>query len=134
MISRQDRRIIIIDDSKPVQESLKEVLSLMGFEKIYLCHDGNSGIEQFKKLAAESSPIVFLDFNLPDKDALSIVKEITDFRPLTKIVLITGREKSEDQIKDVISMGIYHFLAKPFRVEELKKIMNTIETEEDSFN
>jgi len=129
-MSRQDRIIIIIDDSKPVRESLKEVLSSWGFEKIYLCHDGISGIEQFKKLASDFLPIVFLDFNLPDKDALSIIKEITDFRPLTKIILFTGREKSEDQIKDVISMGIYHFLAKPFRNEELKKIVDTIEAEE----
>jgi len=134
MISRKDRRIIIIDDSLPIRESLKEVLSSMGFENVSLCPDGISGIEQFKKLAAESLPIVFLDFKLPDKDAMSIIKEITDFRPLTKIILITAREKSEDQIKDVISMGVYDFLAKPFRMEELKKILDTIEMEESSFN
>lgn len=127
----EDKEVLIIEDSPAVGIILKEFLSKLGLKRIHHCQNGKTGIETFKEIIESGkNPLVFLDYNLPDMTAFSIMTQMLSIRPDVKVIIETAREKSEDSIKDVIAQGAYQYLGKPIRLEKLKEIIDTLRLEE----
>jgi len=124
--------ILIIEDSPAVGILLREYLERLDYHKIHTCGDGDSGIKKFKELVKPNNlPIVFLDYNLPDMNAFSVITQLLYIRPETKVIIETVSERSEEGIKNVIAYGAHHYLQKPIKFEGLKEIMNILESEEE---
>lgn len=129
----EEKEILIIEDSPAVGILLKEFLNKLGFRKIHSCQNGKAGIESFRELTETGNvPLVFLDYNLPDMNAFSIMTQLLNIRPDVKVIIETAREKTEESIKDVIAQGAYQYLAKPIRLEKIKEIIETLKTEENT--
>ncbi|MEO9309131.1 MAG: response regulator [Nitrososphaera sp.] len=126
-----EKDVLIIEDSPAVGIILKEFLGKLGLKKIHYCQNGKTGIEVFNTLTASGNlPLVFLDYNLPDMTAYSIMTQMLSIRPDVKVIIETARDKTEDSIKDVIAQGAYQYLGKPIRLENLKEIIETLKLEE----
>ncbi len=131
MSSLEEKDVLIIEDSPAVGILLKEFLNRLGLKKIHHCQNGKTGVETFKELVESGKmPLVFLDYNLPDMTAFSIMTQMLTLKPDVKVIIETAREKSEDSIKDVIAQGAYQYLPKPIRLEKLKEIIDTLRLEE----
>ena len=66
--------------------------------------------------------IVFIDYNMPQKNGLDLLNEIKMMDYNTVVVIITG--KADDTLKDhYSSLGAYALIYKPFSMD---KIHNTI--------
>ncbi|TBR22548.1 MAG: response regulator, partial [Candidatus Nitrosotenuis sp.] len=127
----EEKEVLIIEDSPAVGILLKDFLNKLGFKKIHSCQNGKAGIEAFKEITTKGMvPLVFLDYNLPDMNALSIMTQLLSVRPDVKVIIETAREKTEESIKDVIAQGAYQYLAKPIRLEKIKEIVETLKIEE----
>lgn len=125
------KAVLIIEDSKAVSMLLKDFLGRLGYSDVHTAEDGNKGLVAFKDLTASGcAPIVFLDFALPDTDALSLITQILEIRPNTKVIIETASEKTEENIKQVMRLGAYHYLGKPIRFENLKSVVKTLEEEQ----
>jgi response regulator of citrate/malate metabolism/predicted RNA-binding Zn-ribbon protein involved in translation (DUF1610 family) len=125
--------VLIVEDSKAIAILLKDFLNKLGYENVEACKNGKEGIKLFRKLTDSlKSPIVLLDFHLPDMNANEIMESIFKIRPDAKIILETADDKSEEQIKDVLRGGAYQYIQKPIRYENLKKIFETLEQEGDN--
>lgn len=131
MSSLEDKEVLIIEDSTATGILLKEFLGKLGLKKIHHCQNGKTGIESFKEITESGNvPLVFLDYNLPDMTAFSIMTQMLSVRPDVKVIIETAREKSEEPIKEVIAQGAYQYLGKPIRLEKLKEIIDTLRLEE----
>lgn len=128
----EEREVLIIEDSPAVCILLKEFLNKLGFKKIHSCQNGKTGVDEFKEIIKSGViPLVFLDYNLPDMNALSIMTQLFNIRPDVKVIIETAREKTEESVKDAIAQGAYQYLAKPIRLEKLKEIIETLKNEEE---
>ena len=131
MSKLEEKEVLIIDDSPAVGILLKEFLNKLGFKKIHSCQNGITGIETFKEITKSGMvPLVFLDYNLPDMYALSVMTQLLNIRPDVKVIIETARERTEEAIKDLIAQGAYQYLAKPIRLEKMKEIIETLKNEE----
>ena len=129
----EENEILIIEDSPAIGILLKEFLKKLGFKKTQHCQNGKDGIDAFKKIVETGkTPLVFLDYNLPDMTGFSIMTQLLNIRPDVKVIIETAREKSEDSIKEVIAQGAYQYLSKPIRLEKIKEIIETLKSEETS--
>ena len=132
MSSKDD--VLIIEDSPAIGMLLKNYLEKLGYTQIYTCTNGFTAIETFKELVTlKKHPIVLLDYMLPDMDARSILTQMLEVQPNARVVLETATEKDDEGIKDLIRLGIYQYLEKPIRFENLKSIFETIEKEQSFF-
>lgn len=71
--------------------------------------------------------ISILDLGMPKKDGLTVVKEIMDYDPNAKIILITA---SDDQkiIGECLKHGAKSYISKPFDFNSvLKSITELLE-------
>ncbi|HSD04711.1 MAG TPA: response regulator [Nitrosopumilaceae archaeon] len=125
------RDIIIIEDSLTVATLLRDFLHKLGYQNIHICENGATGIRIFDEFVkVGKSPLVFLDYGLPDMEGGEVMKEILSISPDTKIILETASEKTEESIKDAIRHGAYNYLGKPIRFEDVKNIIDTFEKED----
>ena len=132
MSSKDD--VLIVEDSPAIGMLLKNYLEKLGYTQIYTCINGSAAIKTFKELVAlEKHPIVLLDYMLPDMDARSILTQMLEVQPNARVVLETATEKDDEGIKELIRLGVYQYLEKPIRFENLKFIFETIEKEQSFF-
>lgn len=122
--------ILIIEDSPSTTHLLTEFLNNLGYQNIHSCETGQSGIDVFKELVRSNKiPIVFLDYQLPDMNALAVMTQIIIEFSGTKVILETAAERSDEGVKEVIRLGAYQYLEKPIRYESLKNIIQILEQE-----
>ena len=130
----KNQDILIIEDSEPTALLLSDYLKLLNYKEIHICKDGKTGINKFLELSnSNRSPLVFLDYYLPDMEMVSVFKELIMIQPKTRIIINTVGEKNEDGINYLIQQGAYHFLQKPFSFENLTETMNKFERERVTF-
>jgi len=129
-----EKDILIIEDSEATAGLIFDYLKQLNYKEIHTCKDGKSGIKKFLELSSSNRlPLVFLDYFLPDMDAVSVFEELIAAQPKAKIVMATVAGKGEAGINYLIEHGAYHYLQKPFSFEKLKEVMNTFEEEQDIF-
>lgn len=132
MYSKDD--ILIVEDSPAIGMLLKNYLEKLGYVQIHTCTNGLTSIETFKELVTLGKyPIVLLDYMLPDMDARSILTQMLEVQPNARVILETATEKDDEGIKELIRLGVYQYLEKPIRFENLKSIIETIEKEQSFF-
>ncbi|QLH04678.1 response regulator [Nitrosopumilus oxyclinae] len=123
--------VLIIEDSPAVGMLLAEFMKKLGYTDIKTAESGHAGISLFKQFVEKDiTPLIFLDYNLPDSTANSIMSQILPIKPFTKIIIETANSKDEDTIKEVIGLGAYHYLQKPIHFNEVEKIITILEEEE----
>jgi response regulator of citrate/malate metabolism len=123
--------VLIIEDSLAVGMLLSEFLKKLGYADIRSATMGQEGVSLFKEAAnAGENPLIFLDYNLPDCTANSVMSRILTIKPYTKIIIETANSKEDDSIKEVIGLGAYHYIQKPIRFHEIEEIIKILEEEE----
>ena len=87
-----------------------------------ICIEINS--QDYENIMNEYFDLVFLNLNLPDKDALQIINEIWYVNQyyLQKVPVIVMSSDVELSNKDLCMLGCNGFLRKPLSYDELKSI------------
>jgi len=125
-----DNVVLIIEDSKAVRIMLSHYIKKMGFTKIEESETGKNGIEKFNDLVEMGiTPLVFLGYHLPDMSAAEITPIMLSKVPEAKLILETSKDKNEESVRHLFSLGVSHFIPKPLRFENTKEIINTIKEE-----
>ena len=134
LTSVDDMDVLIIEDSVATAGVISDYLRQLDYKRIHICNDGEGGINKFLELSSSNrSPLVFLDYYLPDIKAVTVFEELIDAQPKTKIIVETVGGKYDEGINYLIQQGAYHFLPKPFSFEVIKQMMNKFETEQVIF-
>ena len=66
------KKILVVDDEKPIREMLRKFLSRKGYEVF----DADNGEDALKLVAEQSPHIVLLDIRMPKCDGVEILKRI----------------------------------------------------------
>lgn len=127
--------VLIIEDSPAVGMLLSEFMKKLGYDDVHTTTTGQEGVSLFNVLVeTQTTPLIFLDYNLPDTTAFSVMSQILTIKPYTKIIIETANSKEDEKIKEVIGLGAYHYIQKPLRFIEIEKIITILEEEKSFFN
>lgn len=107
------KKILVVDDEKPIADILKFNLEKEGFE-IVMAHDGDEAIE---KANEEQPDMVLLDIMLPGKDGLEVCREIRKSSEMP-IIMLTAKDSEIDKVLG-LELGADDYVTKPFSTREL---------------
>jgi DNA-binding response OmpR family regulator len=118
------KRILIVDDSQDLTNVIADFLSMHG----YLVHTARDGLDALDLMNKQPIQVVVSDIHMPRMDGFTLMGEIRMKYPKVPIVLITGFSVSEAQ-KLAFERGANAFIAKPFKLKELKNVIESISEE-----
>ena len=115
-------RVLLVDDQEPVREVAKDMLEALGYEVITAA-DGLEGISRYRDLWREID-LVILDMIMPNMSGGDCFRRMKEINPKARVVLSSGYSM-DGAIQDVMNEGILAFIQKPYRMEELSRVVGT---------
>ncbi len=115
--------ILIVDDSSAMRSIIKKTITMSGFD-IGEIFEGENGEEALAILKDNWVDVILTDIHMPIMDGVSLMKVQMKDPVLSSIpaVFITT-EGREDRVKEILVMGAKGYIRKPFKPEEIKKLL-----------
>ncbi len=114
-------RILVVDDDRVILELASIVLRSDG----YSVRTASDGIQALNLLAEEPFELVLLDFMMPKKDGLEVLREIKEKFPDVAVIIFTGMG-SENIAVNAMKAGAADYIIKPFRNHDLLERTATV--------
>lgn len=111
-------RILVVDD----ELSMREFLSILLEREGYQADQAESAEAAIKLLETDSYDLVISDVNMPGLDGLALLERIKKDAPETAVLMITAYSTAEQAV-EAMKLGAYDYIAKPFKVEEIKVLV-----------
>ncbi|MDK2801028.1 MAG: two-component system, OmpR family, response regulator VicR [Clostridiales bacterium] len=108
-----NRKILVVDDEKPIVDILKFNLKKEGYTVV----EAYDGEEAVKKALHENPDLILLDIMLPKMDGFAVCKKLRE-KISTPILMLTAREEEVDKVLG-LELGADDYITKPFSVREL---------------
>jgi two-component system, OmpR family, copper resistance phosphate regulon response regulator CusR len=110
----QAPRILIVEDEEKTQASLAEGLRLESWQVA----TASTGKEAIASLDAGEFDLVVLDWMLPDRNGLDVLRHLRRRAVPTPVLMLTARASLDDRVTGLES-GADDYLSKPFAFAEL---------------
>ena len=115
------RKLLVVDDDPGLQKQLR-----WNFEdyEVTVAGDRDAALAALRQTQA---PVVTLDLGLPPdaanaSEGLAALREMLEFAPKTKIVVVTGNDDREVAVR-AVAQGAYDFYEKPIDPDVLRLIV-----------
>jgi len=115
--------VLCADDEPAIRETVKEMLTLMGYE-VLTAADGEEAVTLFRRYADRISFLV-LDIIMPQRSGIEALREIRRDRPQMRALLISGY-RFEEPTQEAVSWGGVATLAKPFSFEQFAEAIRAL--------
>ncbi len=106
----ENNSVLIVDDDSSIRSYIRSVMNSLGVGKIIEASNGKDCLSHYQK---SKTDIIFLDINMPDKNGVSVLKEILNVDENARVVMVSG-DSTFDNVKTSIASGAKGFIAKPF--------------------
>src|SRR5437667_3926674 len=113
-----NRRVLIIDDERPVLMTLEALLNRHGY-RVDTAGTASQGV---KLLKSNLPSLVLLDLQLPDAHGLGMLDRIKTELPDVQVIILTAHDSLHNAIES-IKRGAFHFISKPYAPEELLSLV-----------
>lgn len=113
------KKILIADDEATLRFLLSETLKLSDEYDVYEAVDGADVLEKYETILPD---LVILDIMMPKLSGYDVVERIKTLPVQPKIIFLTAKVQKSD-IEKGISLGIDHYLMKPFSPMQLLELV-----------
>jgi two-component system, NtrC family, response regulator HydG len=111
--------LLIADDDPGLRESLERALTREGY-RVVLASDGRAALE---RVQAGGVDLIVTDLRMPGLTGLELLRAAKAIMPDVDVILLTAFGTVEEAVK-AMKDGAYDFLTKPFRREQLIKLID----------
>lgn len=110
--------LLIVDDEEIALRNLQHVMTREG----YSVTATRSGSRALALLEQQRFDVVLTDLRMEKVDGMDVLRRCRELDPLAEIILITGHASTESAVT-AMKQGAFYFLAKPFRLDEVRKVV-----------
>ncbi len=103
-------KVLVVDDSEMTRMIAKKTLRSIGVTDVVEAADGELALKVFD---TENPDVVFSDWNMPNMDGLTLLREIRTRRTDVPVIMITT-EGSRGKVVQAVQDGVSDYLVKPF--------------------
>lgn len=121
--------ILLIDDEPNLLKLLKRPLVKHG-HTITEAHNGKQGWKLFSECSNKFDVIV-TDIKMPVLDGIELLKRLREKDYDIPVIIISGQEDIQPSI-EVLRLGAFDFLLKPFKAHDLLNILDKLQEIQDN--
>lgn len=113
-------RVFAVDDESYVLRALSADLRDEKFE-LELCADPRAALAQLRDTEFD---IVICDRHMPGINGLELLTYLRKRHPNTVRLMLNGRLDKREMLESIQSAGVFGFIAKPWKVQDLKRVIS----------
>ena len=108
-------QILIVDDEEIARNNIEHILKKENYHVVTAAN----GIEAIEKIETAVFDVVLTDLKMEKVDGLGVLEKVKSKYPDTQVIMITAYAAIDTAI-EAIKKGAFHYIAKPFRLEEVR--------------
>jgi two-component system response regulator VicR len=108
-----EKKILIVDDEKPIADILQFNLEKEGYE-VHCAYDGNEALQKVEDLQPD---LILLDIMLPLRDGMEVCREVRKKYEIP-IIMLTAKDSEIDKVLG-LELGADDYVTKPFSTREI---------------
>ena len=120
-MARDDQCILVVDDEEILRADLSRLLEEEGYTVVGAKH----GEQALDILQDTHIDLILTDIRMPGMSGLDLLKKVRKNYGEIAVIILTGYGEIESYI-EAMSIGAVEYVSKPFKVNELKFIVNKI--------
>jgi len=110
--------VLVLDDEPIVGSRIKPSLEKEGYG-VEIMTDSQDAVDRIKQ---KKFDIVVTDFKMSKVTGLDLLRIQKQLWPESAVIIITGYATMEIA-REAMQSGVYDFIPKPFRLQELKEVI-----------
>ena len=110
--------VLIVDDERIAARNLEHLMKKDG----YAARSVQSGSAAIALLDEQRFDIVLTDLRMEKVDGMQVLRHCKRAHPDSEVILITGFATTESAV-EAMREGAFYYIAKPFRLEEVRKVV-----------
>src|SRR5438094_9676346 len=114
----ESRRILIIDDERPILMTLEALLKRHGYQT----ETATTATLGLRAMKAHPAALVLLDLQLPDADGLETLERLKKDFGDSQVIIITVNYSINNAYESIKCVA-FHFISKPYAPEELLSLV-----------
>ena len=114
--------LLVADDDPGLRESLQRTLARAGYN-VVTASDGRAALDQIQQqMQAGELDLVLTDLKMPGMTGIEVLRAAKALAPDVDVILLTAFGTIEEAV-GAMKDGAYDFITKPFRGEQLIKVV-----------
>jgi DNA-binding NtrC family response regulator len=115
----EDSHILIIDDEEKMRHLLEKVLT----KRAALVDTAADGTEAIQRIKTHRFDIILADIKMPGTSGMEVLRTAKQSHPESMVIMMTAFG-TVDSAVEAMKEGAYHYINKPFKIEEIMLIIN----------
>jgi putative nucleotidyltransferase with HDIG domain len=113
------KQLLLVEDDETFRKVIRNVVEMLGFE----VREAENGLvaKTIFDLNSKAFDLIMSDVRMPEMDGIEFLKHVRASNKNVKFILMTGFSELIEA-HQAYEIGANEFLAKPFRLENLKKV------------
>jgi two-component system response regulator HydG len=111
-------RLLVVDDEPIALRNLERVLSKEGYDVT----TSSSGQGALRQLREGGFDVVLTDLKMEKVDGMQVLRRSKEIDPVAEVIVVTGYAAVDTAI-EAMRHGAYHYLSKPFKLDEVRKVV-----------
>ncbi len=116
--SKDEKRILLVDDHDATRETLTDVLRDLGHGVLAAANQEQA----LRLIDTRRFDLVLTDLKLPDGSGFEVMRRLKAVSPETPVVMITGHATIDNAV-EATKMGAYEYLTKPVDLNRLRIVI-----------
>ena len=122
----QNPRILVVDDELGICQSCVKILSKRGYDVEYALN----GYDALKRMQEKAHDVIITDLKMSSMGGMEVLRRVKESYPDAMVIVITGYATVSSAV-EVMKMGAYDYLPKPFTPEELRAVVRRALTDRE---
>ena len=118
-------KILLMDDEQIILDVTHEVLTFLGYDVLF-AKEGAAALDLYKreKTAGQPFDLVILDLTIPEgMNGRDTMEKLRAYDPKVKAIVSSGYS-NDPVMQNFASYGFSGRLSKPYRINEIKRILD----------
>jgi ATP-dependent Lon protease len=118
LVLNKKPRILVVDDEAIARDNVEHILK----KENYTVVTAVNGVEAIEKLETAAFDVVLTDLKMEKIDGIALLEKVKNKYPDVQVIMITAYAAVDSAI-EAIKKGAFHYIAKPFRLDEVRSIV-----------